>query len=306
VDARAGSGTRGLRRSGGDVSETAAVREYFRRTASHWGTVYEGDGLSAAMYRCRHAAALKLVDRLGAPLHEVRALDVGCGPGRSTVALAERGYAVQAVDAVAPMIEMTRARAADAGVTARVHASVADVHTLPFPDAAFGLVVAIGVLPWVRVDVALHELIRVTAPGGWLLLTAANRWSLTHVLDPLLNPDVEPLRRAAGNGLRRLGLWPPPSVRATTWSTAAFRRRLRANGVQPCAGRTVGFGPFSLFGRTALGDALGIGVHQTLQRLADHGVPLLRGGGATYVVLAHKPTRTAPRLRHRHGGRRAA
>ncbi|MCE5240138.1 class I SAM-dependent methyltransferase [bacterium] len=46
-----------------------------------------------------------------------RLLDVGCGPGREAIALAQRGYEVVAVDVSAAELERARSNAAAAGVT---------------------------------------------------------------------------------------------------------------------------------------------------------------------------------------------
>jgi SAM-dependent methyltransferase len=68
------------------------------------------------------AAALdKLIaraeDEFGGP---DRALELGCGSGLHTVALARRGWQVTGVDAINKAVRRARGRAADAGVTATV------------------------------------------------------------------------------------------------------------------------------------------------------------------------------------------
>jgi hypothetical protein len=65
-------------------------------------------------------------------------------------------------------------------------------------------------------------------------------------------------------------------------------RLLFDRGLQPVGRRTVGFGPFSLFGRPVFNERLGTSINDRLQTLADRGVPGLRWTGWHYVVRATK------------------
>src|SRR5258706_7451 len=115
---------------------------------------------------------------------EARVLEVGCGAGLATVALAERGFAVEAVDTVRDMLRSTKARAASAGVTHRVRAIQASVDHLPYSDNHFSLVLAIGVLPWLACTrKAMVEIIRVTRPGGNIIVNIDNTLRLHQMLD---------------------------------------------------------------------------------------------------------------------------
>ena len=103
-------------------------------------------------------------DRLP-PRSEV--LEVGCGAGLTTVALAQRGLRVHAIDPVPTMIELTQWHAAEAGLSGAVDAGLGDVHALPFDNDAFDLVVALGVLTWLHSPlIALQEMARVTRTRG--------------------------------------------------------------------------------------------------------------------------------------------
>jgi hypothetical protein len=68
---------------------------------------------------------------------------------------------------------------------------------------------------------------------------------------------------------------------------------LAAAGLVKVDGRSVGFGPFSLLQRPVLPAGPAVSVHERLQRLADAGVPGLRGTGAHYVVVARSPAAPA-------------
>lgn len=105
------------------------------------------------------------------------ALDLGCAGGRNTEILARHGFQVHALDAARAMVARTRDRLASligpdlAGE--RVRRGRMD--HLPYPDALFDLVVALGVLhsarsrqEWER---AVGETARVLKDGGLLLLS---------------------------------------------------------------------------------------------------------------------------------------
>ncbi|HVT75423.1 MAG TPA: methyltransferase domain-containing protein [Acidimicrobiales bacterium] len=108
--------------------------------------------------------------------------DVACGPGTVAMALAERGAAVWVSDFSAEMVKRALARAAERGFSA-VSGDVADAASLPLPDGTVdGAVSNFGVIFCPDIAGALHELGRVTRPGGHLAITAwtteaANGWT---------------------------------------------------------------------------------------------------------------------------------
>lgn len=98
-----------------------------------------------------------------------RALDVGCGFGRATVYLAERGWRVDAVDFIPQAVAETRRRAAAAGVTERVAALRAAVPELDFLTGPYDLILDIGCgHALAGADLVLYrdQLRRLLAPGG--------------------------------------------------------------------------------------------------------------------------------------------
>lgn len=89
-------------------------------------------------------------------------LEVGSGTALTSVLLAERGLQVQAIDPAPSMLTLTRQHAARAGVGSRVHVTRGDVHALPYADATFCLVLALGVVPWLHsASTAVQEMVRV-------------------------------------------------------------------------------------------------------------------------------------------------
>lgn len=259
----------------------APVTTYFREDAPFWEAIYGKDDVFSLIHRERAARALAEVARLVlAP--GARLLEVGCGAGLLAIELARRGFQVEATDSTDAMIEMTARNASLAGVDTRLHACIADVHRLPFRDGEFELVVAMGVLPWLHSpEKGLREMARVLSSGGYLVTNVDNRARLTHILDPALNPALQPLRHALGRD--RVG----PAAARTVWRRQ-FDRELIATGLRKTHCFTLGFGPLTFFGRQTVRGQAAVKLHGCLQRLADGGVPGLRSAGAQYMVVAHK------------------
>jgi SAM-dependent methyltransferase len=90
-----------------------------------------------------------------------RVLDVGCGTGRLSLALTERGAKVWGVDTSAEMLEQARAAAGR-----RVGLKRGSAEELPFKDGWFDRAVLRLVVHLVDRGRALPELARVLAPGG--------------------------------------------------------------------------------------------------------------------------------------------
>jgi ubiquinone/menaquinone biosynthesis C-methylase UbiE len=93
-------------------------------------------------------------------------LDVACGPGVVTAALAPGAASVVAFDATEEMIERARSRCAKAGL-ANVAFKCGDAENLPFADAQFdGVVTRLAIHHFADAQRALDEMFRVLRRGG--------------------------------------------------------------------------------------------------------------------------------------------
>jgi SAM-dependent methyltransferase len=92
-------------------------------------------------------------------------LDVGCGTGPVAVTAARAGGRVRALDLSPALLEHARRNADTAAV--EIDFKEGDVEALPYPDAAFDVVVSqFGHMFAPRPDVAIREMLRVLKPGG--------------------------------------------------------------------------------------------------------------------------------------------
>jgi len=130
-----------------------------------------------------------------------KVLDVGCGPGRLT--LAAQGWVGPAgeaygIDPSPEMIAVARRNATQAGLPAQFQKGMVEV--LPFPDAMFDVVMSRLVLHHLPGDLkrrGLAEMWRVLKPGGVCLVVDfepptgfALRLLAGHLLSPMMKIDV--------------------------------------------------------------------------------------------------------------------
>jgi len=134
-----------------------------------------------------------------------RALDIGCGTGATTLALAERvgpGGAVLAVDISAPMLAVARARCAAQGLD-QVRLLCADAQSHAFERASYDLLASrFGVMFFSDPVAAFANLLQALRPGGRLAFVCwgpldDNPWfalPLAVGVQALGPPDPEPPR----------------------------------------------------------------------------------------------------------------
>jgi ubiquinone/menaquinone biosynthesis C-methylase UbiE len=110
-------------------------------------------------------------------------VDVGGGPGRYAIWLAERGYRVHLVDPIPLHVEQARTAAEGRPETLLVTAEVGDARALRVSDAAADAVLLLGPLYHLlereeRLQ-ALAEARRVCRPGGVVFIAAISRFAST-------------------------------------------------------------------------------------------------------------------------------
>jgi ubiquinone/menaquinone biosynthesis C-methylase UbiE len=111
----------------------------------------------------------QVATRFGSALGEAgrgNLLDVACGPGVVTAAIAPMAASVVAFDATEPMLEKAKGRCARAGLT-NVTFKHGDAENLPFEETQFdGVVTRLAIHHFAHPRRALDEMFRVLRPGG--------------------------------------------------------------------------------------------------------------------------------------------
>jgi ubiquinone/menaquinone biosynthesis C-methylase UbiE len=128
-----------------------------------------------------------------------RFLDVAAGPGGLSLPAARRGAQVLATDWSPAMIERFRARVREEGLS-NAEGRVMDAHALDVEDDTFDVTGSqFGVMLVPDQPLALREMVRVTRPGGRVLLIAYGSPAEFQALQVFIaalqavNPDVEGL-----------------------------------------------------------------------------------------------------------------
>ena len=148
------------------------------------GDVYESARMAAGYAFSRPPVHPRIIERIRAQLPVgspvARALDIGCGAGRSAAALAPIARHIVGLEPVRGMLAHWRAVAPGASFV------VARAEHLPFAPGSFDIVTAAGALNYVDLDLFLPDLARVLAADGLMVIydfSAGRRLSGSQALE---------------------------------------------------------------------------------------------------------------------------
>jgi ubiquinone/menaquinone biosynthesis C-methylase UbiE len=196
------------------------------KVAAYYALGLERDRLASGAGALEFARTLALLSRHLPPPPAV-VVDVGGGPGRYAVWLAERGYTVHLVDPMPLHVEQAQATARVRPGVTLASVNVGDARALQLPDECADSVLLLGPLYHVpereeRLR-ALAEARRVCRPGGLILAAAISRFAST--LDGLRGGYLEdPTFAAVAADDRRNGQHRNPTGDPTYFTTAYFHR----------------------------------------------------------------------------------
>ncbi|MFC1517540.1 malonyl-ACP O-methyltransferase BioC [Candidatus Margulisiibacteriota bacterium] len=114
------------------------------------------------------------------PIIPQRILDLGCGTGAISLALARKFPKAQihAVDIAEGMIKVAESKAVELGIN-NIAWRIEDLETLSFPEESFDLIISSAALQWTNhLPLVFARLFKLLDPGGCLLFSIFGKKSL--------------------------------------------------------------------------------------------------------------------------------
>jgi ubiquinone/menaquinone biosynthesis C-methylase UbiE len=136
--------------------------------------------LDEALCQIEFASTLRLIEKYFPPTGRI--CDIGGGPGRYAVALAQRGYRMTLVELSAGLLKRAEVALGEAGVEAERLVSGDACELRDLPDACFDAGLLLGPL-YHLIDrakrlVSLNELKRILKPGAVAIVAYLNSWGI--------------------------------------------------------------------------------------------------------------------------------
>ena len=201
-------------------ARTGAAGAYFTQNASHWDQI-------RSLYVAENAVESAILKAAG-PGPFVKVVDLGSGTGRMLTLLAPRAKGALGLDLSQQMLNIARARVAEAGLT-RCELRHGDIFATKLPSDEADLVVVHQVLHYLNDPAAaIRESARLVAAGGRLLIVdfAPHRFEFLrdqhqHRRLGFSDGEMDGWLHAAGLGKVKIVTLPPstqPGLTVKVWT----------------------------------------------------------------------------------------
>jgi len=262
-----------------EKTEKFKKKEYFHKLFSsqsnidYWESVYVRQDFSGVCLRRRMAQALSWLDNLNLRKNS-KILDVGCGAGLMVKEVTNRGYEVWGMDYSFNMIKKAKAIC---NTKSAIKFYQGDIESLPFKSSVFDTVLCLGVISYLKSEnKALQEMSRVLKPGGILILSILNKFSLAKLLD-ISVPVKRRLQRITSN--RFLSWKKGTEIKKSDSSMKSYfipslRKAIRMAGFTELACMALQYGPLTFFGRKIFPDEVNINITNFLEKFSN--TPVIR------------------------------
>lgn len=250
-------------------SQLPEVAAHFDAVHDVWRRRYDASDLSGIFFRTRLETALQLCRRHASVAGQ--ALDLGCGTGPASIALAAMGYRVVGIDVSAKMIETAERQAAEHGQAERCRFLSGDFFELGLAPRSCDLIVALGFIEYFDDPVSvLKRMERLLSNAGIAVVQTTNRMSMKHLLRGSIGQRIE-------------HTW--SGLDARQYGPAEFGLLARRAGLRRIDYRGHGFGPIKIAGRFIPGFRAAGWLERRLDQLAGH--RMARGLGLFGASIAH-------------------
>ncbi|MBA7511778.1 Ubiquinone biosynthesis O-methyltransferase, mitochondrial [subsurface metagenome] len=267
-----------------EKSEKLKKKEYFHKLFSnrtnidYWESVYNRQDFLGVCYRRRMYQALSWLGNSNLSENS-KILDVGCGAGMIAKEVANRGYEIWGMDYSYNMIRKAKT-ICNVNMKFDTNFLQGDIESLPFKDSVFDMVLCLGVITYLKSEQkALQEMSRILKPGGTMILSILNKFSLAKCLDISVLVKRR-LQRIAGN---RIVSWQKRAeieenrFVIKSYFIPSLRNALRTARFTELACTTVQYGPLTFFGRNIFPEGISINITTFLEKFSN--VPVIRSLG---------------------------
>lgn len=149
--------------------------DFYEELEEHWYTAFDHP---VALLRAENAVRIPWIREEIAAHLPSKVLDIGCGAGLLTNALASAGHQVTGIDLSPASLEIAKKH----DTTRQVDYQIANAYSLPFPDNHFDTVCAMDVLEHVEdPGLLIAEASRVLKPNGLFFFHTFNRNPLSYL-----------------------------------------------------------------------------------------------------------------------------
>lgn len=147
-----------------------AELDKFAALANRW---WDADGPQKPLHALNPVRLQYVADR--APLRGARVLDIGCGGGLLSEALAQAGAEVTAIDLAPELVKVARLHALESGVSVDYRVQAAEDLAAEQPGS-FDVVTCMEMLEHVpKPESVVQACATLVKPGGWIFFSTLNR-----------------------------------------------------------------------------------------------------------------------------------
>ena len=274
-------------------SEKLKEKEYFHKLFSnqvnidYWKSVYNRQDLLGICCRRRMNQALSWLDNTNLSKNS-RILDVGCGAGITVKEVANKGYEILRMDYSYNMVKKAKATC-NTNTKLDTNFLQGDIESLPFKDSVFDTVLCLGVITYLKSEQkALHEMSRILKPGGTMILSILNKFSLGKCLDISVLVKRK-LQRTEGNKIvswKKRAEIEENHFTLKSYFIPGLRNSLRIAGFKELDCMAVQYGPLTFFGRKIFPRGININITTFLEKFSN--IPVIRSLGNMYLLRLRK------------------